>query len=179
MRYILIFTILLASCSRAKKTDNENSITKIEFATGECYGDCTQIAINLDSDLIFNYYGGKNAKLKGFYSGNISEPVWDTLNRKLEAIHNKGQTDGMGIMDDEEVELIIYYHHKSIHINSTLNSLPDSTRKVIEWLKKSINYVKLNPAKDSIKFGTIFQYEKPPIPSIKQVKFPPPRKENE
>jgi hypothetical protein len=168
--------LLFSSCKDAKLHINDNNILKVEFASGECYNKCAQLAIGIDSTLTFNYYGGRNVKLNGFYSGNISKATWDTLNRKLDAIHYKGPIDGEGPIDDQEVELIIHYHNKSIHINTTSSNLPDSTRKVIEWLKSLRDSIKLIAVKDSIKFGTILQYEKPPIPNIKQIKFPPPIK---
>jgi hypothetical protein len=176
MRYlsVILFVLFSTSCEHLGYLANKNQITKIEFASGECYGHCQQIALSIDSTLTFNYYGGRNATLKGYYSGTISEAVWDTLNRSLDAIYYKGQTDGRCAIDDQAVELIIYQHNKAIHINCTLNDLPDSTKKIILQLKSISGSIKLRHIKETLKFETTYQNQDPPHPKLKQIKFPPP-----
>jgi len=166
----LVIIMLLISCTKAKPRNDE--ITKIELATGDCFRYCPVTAVSIDTSLNYGYYGGRYAKIKGYYTGKISIALWDTLNIKLKGIHYQNLRDyNFSVDDDQELELIIHYQNKIKHITVPSSMLPDSISKVFYWIANTYKLVKLSPKKDTIKFETKYQ-NPPPAPSVNMVKFP-------
>jgi hypothetical protein len=131
LQHILILVLVIATVACTNTKHRNNQISRIEIATGECYRHCPQIAVSIDSSLTFKYYGGKNAKVKGYYTGDISSQLWDTLNIKLEAIQYKKLSFQGGLLDDQGIELIIHYQSKVAHIETTINYSSDSIKKFL------------------------------------------------
>jgi hypothetical protein len=69
------------------KSPRNNTITSISFAAGGCYRSCPEFAMEIDSDLHVTFYGERYCKNIGFYRGNISPDLWDSVNMRLEHIH--------------------------------------------------------------------------------------------
>jgi len=162
-----------------------NKITKIEIATGGCFGPCHYTATSIDSTLAYNFYGGKVPFLSpaedtlqhGFYQGRINRNFWDTLNVKLENIHYQ-QLDSLyqHTVDDQTLEVIIYHKGKMKHIWAQSASFPDTVANVLYWIANSYKSVKLIQIKDSITFNTKEQYGYPAPINVKDIKFPPPKR---
>jgi hypothetical protein len=161
---VLFLVGLLMACNKPLAPRN-NEITKIEIATGGCFGPCQFTATSIDSSLSFKFYGGKLLQgnkrkvIKGYYSGTISKQTWDTLNMKLEAIHYKKPANRYDhSADDQSLELIIYYQGKVKRITAQDGSLPDSVNKVFYWLADKYKSVKITPTKAPIRFDVTLQY---------------------
>jgi hypothetical protein len=167
-----IICLALAACHKPGKTDNQ--INKIEIATGGGLKKAGFIAIQIDSTLTFNYYGGYNAKLKDYYSGKISPAFWDTLNLKLKAINFKklDTTQYLG-MDGQMAEVIFYWNNQKRHITSPIDEGDDSVSRALSWIANSYQHIELHKLRDTIKFGTTYQHLKPLIAIKGTVKFPP------
>lgn len=144
-----------------------NGITKIEVATGSCFGPCQKTAVSIDSTLAYKYYGGeilfplppgKSDNLNGYYTGTVSRSLWDVLNSKLEAIHYQ-QLDTVykRSVDDQSLEVIIHYQGSTKHIRAQSASLPNNVREVFYWIARSYKQVKIKPSKDTFQFGTTLQ----------------------
>jgi hypothetical protein len=189
MKSSLIFLLsiaFLSSCDRSVKRKNE--ITKIEIATGGCFGPCQSTVVSIDSSLNYRYFGGDtyftlplyavSGKLKGYYSGKISQGFWDTVNIKLEHINYK-QLDSsyQHSIDDQSLEVFIHYGNKIKHIKAQSASLPDSIAHVFYYVINSYKSVKPKSTKDTFNFESTTQ--RPiPMPNIHMVKFPPPTKKH-
>lgn len=167
----IFLVVLFAACNKPVQTHSE--INKVELARSGAWSD-HGAAISVDSLLNYRYYDGNTKK---FYVGRISPAFWDTLTQKFEKIKFKTlSTDTvMGVMDAEYFELIIYWKNgkkRTVKLASYSNSLIDQT---FLWLNFSYKNVKFHQCDSLIKFGTTFQISAH-LPSIDQIKFPPPIK---
>lgn len=188
MKYCLIFLFLIALLSSCDKhAQRKNEITKIEIATGGCFGPCQSTIISIDSSLDYKYFGGdtyfslpadapNDGKLKGYYFARISPGFWDTLNIKLDEInYKKLDTSYQHSVDDQSLEVFIHYNNKIKHIKAQSASLPDSVAHMFYYVINSYKIIKPKPTKDTFNFES--ETQRPiPIPNVRNVKFPPPSK---
>jgi hypothetical protein len=133
---------LLSACHKQEHRNNE--ITKIEVATGGCFGPCQRTVVSIDDSLLFKFYGGgtsfpmppgRDSMLEGYYNGRISQKLWKALNAKLKQIHYQQlDTAYKRSVDDQSLEIIIHYQGKVKHIEAQSASLPDSVREVFYWI---------------------------------------------
>lgn len=182
----IFITFLLFSCHNGNYRQRKNEITKIEIATGGCFGPCQSTVTSIDSSLEYRYFGGetyflpqdaaKDGKLKGYYSGKIRQGFWDTLNIKFENIDYKHlDTSYQHSVDDQSLEIFIHYGNKIKHIKAQSGSLPDSVAHVFYYVINSYKTVKPKPVKDTFLFES--EVQRPiPMPDVRNVKFPPPEK---
>jgi len=178
MRYISAFllALLLASCKNGEHRVNE--ITKVELARSGAWTDFGAV-ISIDSSLNYNYHGKYGNIKKGYFTGKVSPDFWDTLNQKFEQVHYKKIKpiiDSMNVVDVNYFELIIHWKNQKLRIIRVRPRETDSLMNVIFWLDSSYTQIKLRQARSPFKFETT--YQDPPHPQIKQVKFPPPIKNN-
>jgi len=188
MKHYIIFLLtiaLLSSCDRHDRRKNE--ITKIEIATGGCFGPCQSTIVSIDSSLNYKYFGGEtyfplppdaknNGKLKGYYFAKISPGFWDTLNIKFDEInYKKLDTSYQHSVDDQSLEVFIHYNNKIKHIKAQSASLPDSVAHMFYYVINSYKSIKPKPTKDTFNFESEKQ-RLIPMPDVRKVKFPPPSK---
>lgn len=170
MKYLLAFICLalITSCT------HPNQITRIEFARSGAWSDWGA-AISIDNSLQYNYYGGKENH-RYYYTGKITQQLWDTLITKLNKIDlkNTWSDDGERASDVPYYELIVYWQTDKKRFVRNGIIISDSLSRVAGWIDNSNESVKLKQVSKPIKFETTFQ--NPPAVDIKQVKFPPPEK---
>ena len=160
------------------KTNRQNEIYKIVFATGGCYRYCPIQVFSIDSSLTIQFKGIEFTDFKGFYTGTIRRQFFDTINMKLESVNYKQlDTAYSGTVDDLSTELIIYYGTKAKHITSPLNDLPDSVQSFYQWLLVEQKKMILHKITDSLKFETRIEKGLPPI--LDTIIFTPPTIEND
>lgn len=164
---ILLICLLLIACN--KTVQKKSEITRIELATGDCFGPCQLTSIRIDSSLKYQFYGGwapdpdptvpiHRNFTKGYYNGRLSKPLWDTLTAHLRKInYRKLDTCYDHSADDQSLELIIHYSNKVKHIKAQSASLPSEVRTVFYEIANSYKSIKLNATKQPIKFETIYQ----------------------
>jgi len=162
---ILIFGLIFFSACNYRN----NEITKVEFATGGCFGSCPLTATSVDSSLHYKYYSGgiipvwgnKPPKddYNGYYTGTISRGLWDSIIIKLNGIHYK-QLDTVynHSVDDESFELIVHYRNGIKHIHAQSFSLPNNAREVFYWIANCYKSIKLKQIQDTLKFETTIQH---------------------
>lgn len=181
----LLFTILsllsVYSCNYGKRY---SEITKIEIATGSCFGPCQPTITSIDSSLKYYFFGDnipfelksntvKGIKLVGHYSGKVSKEFWDTLNIKMESINYKNlDTSYNHSIDDQSLEVFIHYGDKIKHIRAQSGSLPDNVANVFYYVIYSYKTIKLKPIKDTIRFESEAQRPVHML-NVKKIKFPP------
>jgi hypothetical protein len=155
---IIMIMIVIISCKQDKGHPRHNDLERIVFATGGCFGTCPFSAIEIDSSLKYKFYGGKYSLRSGFYTGNITQELWDSLNIKLEKIKYK-QLDSCysHSVDDLAMEVILFFNGQSKHFSAQSASLPDSVYRCFSWILKTQNRIHLVSSKDSLKFKTFIQ----------------------
>jgi hypothetical protein len=162
------FLIIIGCKSNSPKPKRNNEITKVDFATGGCLGECPIFSMEADSGLTYKYYGRRYTEDTGYFIGHITQELWDSLNIKLEAINYKQLPTMPGFaFDDWSVEAFIYFNNERKHIHGTWSHFPDSVQQVFDWLVNSYKQAKLSPS-DSLSFETTEQNPYDLIP-------PPPR----
>ncbi|HEY4322950.1 MAG TPA: DUF6438 domain-containing protein [Mucilaginibacter sp.] len=177
--YILFFFtfILLSRCDN--HITRRNTITRIEVAKGGCLRGCPVTAISIDSSLTFGYFGGYKAKLKGNYTGKVTQGFWDSLNMKLEQMNYKHlDTTEYLELDGEQAEVICYWAGHKRRITLSIDGFDTTSykSKFFRDLAYSYDHVKLNKTSSVVKFEVKYQYMTPPLPKKDNVKFPPPRR---
>jgi len=169
----LIITTILFSCSKPRR---HNEITKIELAKSGAWSD-PGAAIIIDSALTYKYYGvlksGTPFEKRNYYIGKVSEEFWDTLNRKLEKLKFKDLSgiDSEQVADVPYLEFIIHWKNAKTRIIKQYSPGKDSIINMLTWLDTSYKKIKLKKVNVAFNFETILQE---PLPSLKQIKFPPP-----
>ncbi|RFZ92647.1 hypothetical protein D0C36_14640 [Mucilaginibacter conchicola] len=182
---LLVPIVLLWSCHDSKQRNNE--ITKIEIATGSCFGPCQLTIVSIDKDLNYNYFGGETSfalpdgvvekeKLRGYFTSKISRSYWDSLNVMLENINYKIlDSSYQHSVDDQSLEILIHCSNKTKHIVAQSASLPDSVSDAFYSIIKSYKTVKPKPVKGSLKFELKVE-GLAPMPATDHVQFLPPDK---
>ncbi|WP_158827195.1 DUF6438 domain-containing protein [Mucilaginibacter lacusdianchii] len=158
---VLTSLCLLAACHHKVR------INKVELATGHCYGYCQPTAVCIDSDFNYYYYGDtitpflqrpndkNHDRIEGYFVGKINKQLWDTLINKLYQIDfEKLDDEYQRSVDDQSLELIVYYQSKTKHVRAQSASLPKDVRGVLYWIANSYKRVKLMPSKDNMRFKT-------------------------
>lgn len=172
---LTIAILLLFACNfNSKKT---NTIEKVILGTGYCHGDCVFQAIEIDNNLKYKYYGGKNAEKKGYFIAKADKKLWD----ELEIMFNKIKINDLDTLydrtyDDQSFELIIYANGKRKHIKAQYESLQKELKDIVDFLSGSYKNVDLQPIDYVIDFESKIQKEQIPdsVP-----KFPPPSRNME
>ena len=184
LRNILILTLttmIFTSCNSYQTTQRrENNITKVCFAAGGGLELSPYIAIEIDSSLTYKFYGGEYSDIKGYFTGNVSQGFWDTLNIKFELVNYKQlDTSYEHTIDDPSTETILYFNNQRKHIRAQRGSLPDSLLNVFSWLMNSHKIVALTKTTDNaITFETKRQIPVPPPIMVDTIKFTPPKTDN-
>jgi hypothetical protein len=161
---LLLITLMAILISCKKHVPRNNEITRVEVATGGCFGPCQYTALSIDSSLELKYYGGHllpdrwRKTLQGYYDAKVSRGFWDTLNMKLEHIkYKKLDTARNWVIDSQDFEIIIHYDRGVKHIRFTGDSFPDSVETVFRWIDSSYRTVVLHHIKGPIQFETVVQ----------------------
>ncbi|WP_423147900.1 DUF6438 domain-containing protein [Rubrolithibacter danxiaensis] len=138
---LISFLFSFLSCSKQPLKRN-NKIQKITFATGgECWeGGCPYFAFSVDSSLNYIYFGGKGAKLQGYYKGSITQSLWDTINIKFENLNKEPLNNDHKRTSHPSpaIELFVYKNNKVQHIADFPHGLKDDWYIATGWLKDSV-----------------------------------------
>lgn len=166
IKYLLIplFLLIIISCREHQTKIRSNEITKICFATGGCFGTCPFLAIEIDSNLNYKFYGSNYAKLKGYYSGKISQALWDTINMKFEFLKYRSLDTNVSSVDDMSFQSIIHFGKYIKKIEHQELELPKDVRENFFWLMNSYKNIDLKKLNDTILFETEIQNVPPRIP---------------
>jgi hypothetical protein len=108
--------------------------------------------------------------MPGYYVGQISQELWDSINTKFEKVDFKHlDTSYQFSVDDLATQTIIFYSNTRKIVNAQSASLPAAVDSLLTWLKYSYRKVKLVESKDSLTFYSTMQYPKFPAPMFKFV----------
>lgn len=163
-QYLLLFFALASLLACNNSSAKKDEITKIEIATGGCFGPCQSTVVSIDSSLSYKYFGGgvslvfrgdtsNKGKLKGYYSATISRAFWDTIKTKLEDINfRRLDTSYQQSVDDQSLEVFIHYGNKLKHIKAQSASLPEGASNVFYYIIKSYKIIKPKPSGDAFSF---------------------------
>jgi hypothetical protein len=161
---IALFLLIIISCREHPSKIRSNKITKMCFATGGCFGTCPFLAIEIDSNLNYKFYGSKYAKLQGYYLGKISQGLWDTINMKFEFLQYRSLDTNVSSVDDMSFQSIIHFGKYIKKIEHKELELPKDVRENFIWLMNSYKNLDLIKQTDTILFETEIQNGPPRIP---------------
>lgn len=166
---LAIAMLFLFACNfKGKKA---KAIEKVILGMGYCHGDCVFQAIQIDSNLEFKYYGGKNSEKKGYFISKVSPSLWKELEIRLDKINlNDLDTLYNQSYDDQSLELILYAKGTKKHVKAQYESLPQELKDVVNLLSGSYKNVNLQPVNYVIDFESKIQKEQI-LDSVP--KFPP------
>lgn len=157
------FLVIVTSCRNEKPIDKTYEISRISFASGGCYGNCPLLAIEVDSSFNYKFYGGRFSDMPGYYTGKISQELWDSINIKFEKVDFKHlDTSYLYSIDDLATQTIIFYSNKRKTINAQSASLPRAVDSLLNWLMYSYKSANLIKSKDSLSFYSTLQYPQVP-----------------
>jgi len=167
--YFSFFCLMVAntSCNDRKPMTRTYEISRISFASGGCYGHCPFLAIEVDSSLHYKCYGGLFSDKPGYYTGKISQELWDSIYDKFEKVDfKKLDTSYEFSIDDLATQTIIFYSNKRKVIRAQSASLPHSVDSVLTWLMYTYRNVDVIRSNDSLHFFTVLQYPSAPPPFV-------------
>jgi hypothetical protein len=157
-----LFLVVLATACHSRN----NEIIKVEMVTGYCFGTCRPTVTIVDSALHYQFYGGEvihfkiepqpKGELVGYYKAKVSRKFWDSLTTKLDDINYKWlDTTYTHTIDDQSLEIFIWYNNKVKHIRAQSASLPGNVRETLYWIGNSYKTVKPSATRDTFKFGKV------------------------
>ncbi len=168
---LFILTLISSSCASEK-----NSVNRIIFATGGCYGKCAVQVIDINSTLNVKYHGIDYTKNSGYFTGTISQSLWDSLTLNLERINYK-KLDSVydHTVDDLSTELYVVYDNNKIkNIRGREESLPKELMEYYIYYFSSTENFNLVRSPDTLSFPINMKrlIGKPELDG--NIKFPPP-----
>ena len=155
--FIVIFILTFHACQEHSIFSRQNKITKLTFATGGCFGNCSFMAIEIDSNLDYKFYGGKYCEIGGYYKGKISQAFWDIVNIRFEPLQDRSLDTNIRSVDDLSIQSIIHFGQSVKNIEKQEIELPKDVRDNFYWLMDSYKKVNLIKMTDSIHFETSIQ----------------------
>ncbi|MGB4774699.1 MAG: DUF6438 domain-containing protein [Daejeonella sp.] len=166
---VFVFYLLFLSCHQK----DDIKIFKIAVASGWCRsGECPYSAVEIDSSLHYQYYGGLYANPKGYYYGKFDKKDWRALNKDFRKIKFEDLKEIYPYAyDDSEIEMIIYSSKGKKHIKTQFASLPIELKRIYDQVLESYKLVKLKKSPHELHFETTYQI---PPKIIGEPKFPPP-----
>jgi hypothetical protein len=115
--------------------------------------------MKIDSDLRMAFYGEHYTEKAGFYTGKVTTDFWDSFNERFERIHFDRLDNAYDqSVDDLAVIVTVCYGKTTRRVFGQSHDLPDSVRKVFDWLMDSYKKVALKPAPDTAHFYDQFRY---------------------
>jgi hypothetical protein len=133
----------------------------VAFSGYACEGECPFQALAIDSTLKINYYGGLFAPLKGYFEGNVSKVLWDSVQLYFSKFITVGiDSTDLTRTDHPDVEFQINTKTQNYIFNKNTGKLSDADKAILYWfvnINKQLNTLKPT---DSLPFQTSIQYRK-------------------
>jgi hypothetical protein len=172
---VLLSILTLFACKSENKNEENTKIDRIVLASGGCYGQCPYQALDITENLKVNYFGGEFSKLEGDFHSNIKQIVWDTICKRLNELeYNECDSIYDNSVDDQSIELIIYYGNKKKHIKGQSASFPEELNALFYEIIHLTKTMDMKKSKKAYQFPTNFQ-----IVEQIEINFLPPLPETE
>lgn len=145
--------LALIACTERKPERKPSEITRVSFATGGCNGRCPLMALEVDSSLAYQFYGGLYSEKPGFWTGKISTDLWDSITNGLEKIKFRDlDSSYQASVDDLATETIVFFGKRQKRVRAQSASLPRPVDSLLKWLMYSFRKVQLVPSHHSLTF---------------------------
>jgi hypothetical protein len=165
IKYILIFGFIfsLSACGQTIKNEQKkrNSIKKVTvaFSGFGCESECPFQVLSVDKDLKASYYGGQFAENYGYYKGQFSQSIWDSITTRFEKFYNKGiDTTEYFKTDHPNVEFYITDSLGIKYFKENTGKMADTDLRILYWFIKLSSQTKTLKPCDSLIFETTLQY---------------------
>jgi hypothetical protein len=157
---VIISILTLFACKSENKTEKNTKIDRIVLASGGCYGQCPYQALDITENLKVNYFGGEFSKFEGDYNSTIKQQIWDTICEKLNQMEIM-ECDSVysHSLDDQSIELIIYYGNKKKHIKGQSASFPEELNALFYEIIHLTKTMDMKKSKKAYQFPTTYQKE--------------------
>ncbi len=165
-----VIALFMACSFETPLKDTTSDLTRVSLATGGCYGQCPFLAVDLDTSLLYKFYGGDYSEVQGYHVGRFSQESWDTLTRKFDiALYKTYQEPSITMEDGMYFELILEYCDtiERFHIPAIYSLSADSLSEVdhqqnnmltvLDWLMGTYKRVPLIRT-DSFSLRTSIQF---------------------
>lgn len=171
----VIVLIFFNSCIRTSPDQQTSNIKKITFASEDYFASGPFVAIEIDSTLNFKYYGGLNSNPSGFYTGTISQSIWDSISLSLNNIRYQFLDSCYPIMvDDRMIEMIVHTNKFIKHINACKSRLPSEVISTFDSILNIYKKIVLFKTTDSLIFESHVQ-EYHPVKVDTSIRFSKPK----
>lgn len=151
--YLVLITLLVQSACSSKNelrlsSSKEDNLIQVSLSTvGKERDTSGAYAIEMNSNLVVNYYGGSNSGLSGNYVGKISSSDWNNL---LKTIDKNKVTDTIlpeTATDDDFFDLSIKFLTKKYYIVGYFSGAPVNVKDLCEeiiLIKNKIKFKKVS-----------------------------------
>jgi hypothetical protein len=163
--YLIIpYLLFLLSCNTDKI-----KIFRINIASGISHARFPAQAVQIDSTLYYQYFGGEFSNPKGYYYGRYDKKSWRAIIKASNEVNWDELKNTKSVnYEDWPIEIILYYSKGRKHIKTYYEHLPIELKKVVEQLLESHKRVELVKSAVKLEFETNYQN---PYPG--PTKFPP------
>lgn len=156
--------LLLLSCNT-----NTTKIFKINIASSVSHSRLPAQAVQIDSALHYQYFGGEFSEHKGYYYGKYDIKGWKEMVKAFNKVNwDKLQNARSENFEDWPIEIIIHTSEGKKHIRTYYEHLPLELKKISKQLLESPKQVKLVKSPVKLDFETKYQNL-----NSGQPKFPP------
>ena len=155
--------LFLSACGQLTKdkqhTGSEIQKVTVAFSGYGCEGKCPFQALAIDSTLKINYYGGQFAPRLGYFEGNISKDLWDSIQTRFDKFIKVGiDSTDRNRTDHPSVEFQVKTKSKMFTFKENTGKMSDSDKDILYWyinLNKQFSSIQKT---DSLPFETTIQY---------------------
>lgn len=166
MKTYLIIPCLL--CLLSCNTD-KIKIFRINIASAISHARLPAKAVQIDSTLYYQYFGGEYSNPEGYYYGRYDNKGWHEIINAFSGVNWDGlQNTKSDDYEDWPIEIILYSSKGKKHIKTYYEHLPVELKKAVEQLLESHMRVELVKSAVKLEFETNYQNPYPGPP-----KFPP------
>ncbi|TSJ43604.1 hypothetical protein FO440_05275 [Mucilaginibacter corticis] len=135
--------------------DTAIRFTRIHLNTGECFGTCPVLSIDINNNGTYYLKGGQYAgRYQGYFKGRLNTKQLDTLNDLIQnSLIEKmqGWKQKVDVNDTPPYNLTLYYNNKKLIVQT--NWPPMVIENLLKFLTSSYEKITLLPDKEKHEFN--------------------------
>lgn len=139
-------------------TNNRPSIklNRIVYSTSTCYGRCPAMAIEINSDGNYRFFGGKHSKHLGNYKGKLAKQSMVEIEKALSFANIEIQPVSFPVPIDAPMNELIVYYNDSLkkEIRGFISDYPPRLQKALDLIHNSHKKVNMQAVNEELTFET-------------------------